>query len=599
MLRLLPALVGIPALLLFSLSTASADPETCSEGLSGVYATFSQSTATSGTGSFSLPSGRVSVLPDFTWEGSGTIQYINVGTDEPFGGGNSMVSVYGSARNASNLNIRTKTNSVVPGSPLTKKITVTIRFDQPTPPSGWGFSLVDLDVDQVRFRAKDASGVTVPRATMATWFIQTFDASPVVNGLNVPSWDPAEVAVVGSESTSSTWRTTIDTSSGDTEAGAAWFQPNVSLSEMTFEYQSIVQTGAPSFHLIIAACQSGYVSGTPTPDPGVTATPTPTPVGTADSDGDAIPDNTEGTQDADGDGSPNYLDQDSDGDTIPDDVEGTEDTDGDGSPDSLDRDSDGDGVGDAIERDPTGPEARPSGVDSNNDGIDDGVSSETDSPLTDSDGDGAPDASDTDSDNDDVSDMTEAFDLNGDGVADVLPSGRDSNKNGIDDAFDDLQDADKLNISYTGTRSSAPCDTVRISTKKVVVSRRMNALYARVPKFAKRVAACGGVYPASLVKGAMITRRAFERRLASAFKDAELRCPRTMCPKVSLSSDKVALNVMAESLFKSAKRAKLKALEVCGHTPSGKPDNRPQTIRYLEQLRADIAKLPRTVSRCG
>jgi hypothetical protein len=599
MFRLLSSLAGLPAFFLLSLSTANAAPETCSEGLSGVYASFSQATATSGTGSFSLPSDRVAVLPDFTWEGSGTIQYINVGTDEPFGGGNSMVTVYGSAKNASNLNIRTKTNSVAPGNPITKKITVTIRFDQPTPPSGWGFSLVDLDVDQVRFRAKNASGVSVSRATMATWFIQTFDASPVVNGLNIPSWDPAEVAVVGSESTTSTWRTTIDTSSGDTEAGAAWFQPNVSLSEMTFEYQSIVQTGAPSFHLIIAACQSAYVSGTPTPDPGVTATPTPTPVGTADTDGDAIPDNREGTEDTDGDGLPNYLDQDSDGDTVPDDVEGVEDADGDGSPNSLDRDSDGDGVGDAIERDPTGPEPTPSGVDSNNDGIDDGMSSETDSPLTDSDGDGAPDASDTDSDNDDVGDMTEAFDLNGDGVADVAPSGRDSNKNGIDDAFDDLQDADKLNLSYTGKRSSAPCDTVRISTKKAVVSRRMNALYARVPKFAKRAAACGGAYQASLVKGATITRRAFERHLAAAFKDAELRCSRNICPKVSLSSDRVALNAMAESLFKSAKRAKLNAVQVCGHTPSGKPDNRPQTIRYLEQLRADIAKLPRTVSRCG
>jgi hypothetical protein len=598
MIRRVPALIALTTALFISPATVYAAPQTCSEGLSGVYATFSQATATSGSGSFALPAGRVSVLPDFTWEGSGTIQYINVGTDEPFGGGNSMVGVYGSAKNATNLNIRTKTNSILPGRPITKKVTVTIRFNQPTPPSGWGFSLVDMDVDQTRFRAKDATGASVPLATMASWFIQTFDASPTVDGLNIPFWDPAEVAVVGSESTASTWHTTIDTSSGDTEAGAIWFQPNVSLSEITFEYQSFVQTGAPSYHILIGACQSAYVSGTPTPDPAATPTPTPTPLGSGDTDGDTIPDNTEGAEDFDGDGSSNYLDQDSDGDTITDGVEGTGDLDGDGDPNFLDRDSDGDGVGDAIERNPTGPEPTPSGVDGNTDGVDDGLSSETGNPLTDSDGDGTPDAADTDSDNDGTGDITEAFDLNGDDVADVTPSGFDTNQNGIDDAFDDMQDRDKLNLSYVGATTSPPCGSVELTRKKAAVTRRLNSLFARVPRFGKRAAACGGAYPTSLEQGAIANRRTFERRLASAFKNSELRCSASVCPSVSLASDKAALNILAQSLFGSAKRAKLRALAACGHKPGAKPDTRPQTIHYLEQLRAEISKLPRTVSRC-
>ena len=598
MLQRLAARVALTTAFCLLPSFAHAAPETCSEGLSGVYATFSQANATSGAGSFNLPAGRVSVLPDFTWEGSGTIQYINVGVDEPFGGGNSMVSVYGSAKNATNLNIRTKTNSIRPGTTISKKVTVTIRFNQPAPPSGWGFSLVDMDVDQTRFRAKDASGVSVPLATMASWFVQTFDASPTTNGLNIPFWDPSEVAVVGSESTTPTWHTTVDTSSGDTEAGGAWFQPNVALSEITFEYQSFVETGAPSYHLLIAACQSAYVGGTPTPDPGATPTPTPTPLGTADSDGDTIPDSTEGTGDADGDGAMNYLDEDSDGDTVRDAVEGTSDLDGDGISNFVDTDSDGDGVGDAIERNPTGPEPTPSGVDGNGDGIDDGLSSETGSSLTDSDGDGDPDASDTDSDNDGTGDITEAFDLDGDGVADVTPSGEDANQNGIDDAFDDMQEREKLNLSYVGGATNPPCDSVSLAKRKATVTRRMNALYARVPNFAKRAVACGGSYPTGLEKGAIAARRSFERQLAAAFKDTELRCSTSVCPSVSLAADKTALNSTALSLFKSAKRAKLNALKVCGHKPSGKPDPRPQTIRYLEQLRADIAKLPRIVSRC-
>jgi hypothetical protein len=598
MFRFVSILCAVAASIPLASRGALAAPLSCSEGLSGVYATFAQSTTTSGTGSFALPAGRVSVLPNFTWEGSGTIQYINVGTDEPFGGGNSMVSVYGSAKNATNLNIRTKTNSVRPGSSITKKLTVTIRFDESTPSSGWGFALVDMDVDQVRFRAIDVNGVSVPLSTMATWFIQTFDASPTVNGSNIPSWDSSEVAVVGSESTLGTWHTRIDTSSGDTEAGAAWFQPTVSLREITFEYQSFVETGAPSYHILIGACQSAYVNGTPTPDPGLTPMPTPTPLGNADRDGDTIMDATDGSDDLDGDGVPNYLDLDSDGDTVLDGVEGTSDVDADGTPNFLDGDSDGDGVGDAIERNPTGSEPTPFGLDGNNDGIDDGLSSETIHPLTDSDNDGTPNAGDTDSDNDGMGDSTEAFDLDGDGIADVVPSGEDANRNGIDDAFDAMQDRDKLNLSFVGTTTSPPCGSVRSTTKKAIVTRRVNALYERVPKFAKRAAKCGAAYPTALVQGATATRRAFERRLAAAFKDEELLCPTSVCPKVLLASDRTALNSMAQSLFRSAKRAKLNAIKVCGHKPSSKPDNRPETVRYLEQLRADIAKLPRTVSRC-
>jgi hypothetical protein len=571
---------------------AYASPQTCSEGLSGVYATFSQSTATSGTGSFALPSGRYSVLPGFTWEGAGTIQYINVGLDEPLGGGNSMVTTYGSAKNASNLNVRTKTNSIPPGSPITKKILVTIRFAQATPSSGWGFSVVDLDVDQVRFRAKDANGVDVPVATTASWFIQTFDASPTVDGSNLPSWDAAQAAVVGSESTSSTWRATIDTSSGDTEAGAAWFQPNVSLSEITFEYQSIVQTGAPSFHILIAACQSAQVVPSPT------ATPTPTPLPAGDSDADGIPDNQDGSSDPDGDGVPNYLDKDSDGDTVTDITEGAGDPDGDGLPNFADGDSDGDGIGDAIERDPTEDAPLPSGNDGNGDGIDDGLSAETNTPLTDSDGDGIPNSSDTDSDNDNKTDTDEAFDLDGNGVADVAPSGEDANQNGIDDAFDDLQSRDSLNLAFVGGTSDAPCDSVKLAAKKAAVTRRLIALADRVPSFARRMTTCGGAYPSSLVKGATAMRRAFERRLASAFKDIELSCPTTVCSKVTKTADHRALTSFANDLFQSAKRSKLNAIKMCGETPSSKPDRRPKTDAYLAQLVSDIKKLPRTVSRC-
>lgn len=173
-----------------------------------------------------------------------------------------------------------------------------------------------------------------------------------------------------------------------------------------------------------------------------------------DVDGDGVADAIDGEPDQRGtrvdndeDGVPANRDMDDDGDGIPDSLEGTADTDGDGTIDRLDRDSDNDGIPDRIEM----GLGRPSGVDSNGNGIDDLY--ENVSTRRDSDNDGIPDYLDDDSDNDGMPDVLEILrvrllgaDSDGDGIDDAIDvdvtHGFDANGDGVDDAMLNLVDTD-------------------------------------------------------------------------------------------------------------------------------------------------------------
>jgi hypothetical protein len=209
-----------------------------------------------------------------------------------------------------------------------------------------------------------------------------------------------------------------------------------------------------------------------------------------DDDGilDTVEQNGDPTRDTDGDGLPDSFDLDSDNDGIADLVEaGGTDTNGDGIVDSFsdnngngladsvdpaaggtappvpdsdsdgvkdfqDLDSDNDGIVDLVEA--GGTDTNGDGVidnfrDSNSDGLADSVDTTTNgTPLSapDTDGDGVSDFRDRDSDNDGITDVTEAggIDANGDGVIDNLV---DSNGDGL---------ADRVNPATGGTPLSAP-----------------------------------------------------------------------------------------------------------------------------------------------
>lgn len=170
-----------------------------------------------------------------------------------------------------------------------------------------------------------------------------------------------------------------------------------------------------------------------------------TPVATTelDSDNDGIADSFEDLNlDGDNDPSTNATD-----------------TDGDGIPDYLDIDSDDDGIPDNIEAQPTIGYIPPSGVDANDNGIDDAYENNGNLGLIpiDTDGDGIPDYVDDDSDDDGVPDSTEGHDFDQDGIPDVVWLGSDKDDDGLDDGYEgDTQIDDDVNDEIDDPNTDLP-----------------------------------------------------------------------------------------------------------------------------------------------
>ena len=130
-------------------------------------------------------------------------------------------------------------------------------------------------------------------------------------------------------------------------------------------------------------------------------------------------------------------------------------TDRTGKPDYLDIDSDDDGIVDNIEGQTTTGYILPSGTDSDNNGVDDAYDTNgTWINPADTDGDGIPDYRDLNSDNDADNDALEGWDTDNDGTADTVPSGNDSDGDGLDDAYDN--DDTQMNPTNAQTPYSFP-----------------------------------------------------------------------------------------------------------------------------------------------
>ena len=114
------------------------------------------------------------------------------------------------------------------------------------------------------------------------------------------------------------------------------------------------------------------------------------------------------------------------------------DSDGDGIADYLDIDSDDDGIPDNVEAQSTAAYTAPSGIDANNNGLDDVYENGGGLGIlpVDTDGDGFPDYVDTDSDDDNVPDNIEGHDLDNNGIPDVVFIGSDKDNDGLDDGYE-------------------------------------------------------------------------------------------------------------------------------------------------------------------
>ena len=166
----------------------------------------------------------------------------------------------------------------------------------------------------------------------------------------------------------------------------------------------------------------------------------------SDCDFDNIPDNDD-------------LDTDNDGILNIDEGNGIIDSDSDGIPDSFDIDSDNDGITDNEEWQMEGLYIEPSRKDINNNGWDDAYDNSLSiagcyyMPI-DSDNDGKPDFIDNDSDGDGISDYIEGCDVSNNCEPNINVLNSDSDKDGLDDAFDIIQG---WKYGYNPGGSCAPC----------------------------------------------------------------------------------------------------------------------------------------------
>ena len=148
-----------------------------------------------------------------------------------------------------------------------------------------------------------------------------------------------------------------------------------------------------------------------------------------------------------------WEDLNTDGDNDP--ATNPTDSDGDGIPDYLDIDSDDDGIPDNVEAQTTADYIPPSGVDANDNGLDDAYEQNGNLGIIPVNTDNAdlPDYLDDDSDNDNVPDSIEAHDHNHDGIPDVVFTGSDKDNDGLDDGYEgntmiDIDVNDEINDPY-------------------------------------------------------------------------------------------------------------------------------------------------------
>lgn len=148
-------------------------------------------------------------------------------------------------------------------------------------------------------------------------------------------------------------------------------------------------------------------------------------------------------EDTDNDGIVNSIDIDDDNDGILDFHENIDsaDFDNDGIPNQFDIDSDNDGILDYIEWQKEGSNIKYSFSDINQDGWDDAFDSNLGGNYyeqVDTDLDGMPDFLDLDSDDDDISDFIEAYDIDNDCFANCYKRESDLDKDGLDDNCDNV-----------------------------------------------------------------------------------------------------------------------------------------------------------------
>lgn len=263
---LVAALVGaIPAAAATTTAWATWQPLA---GTGGAYMTTVQvaaQPAITATVTSDSRAGQVGVI-------SGATNWLSQGT--PVG------AKYGSSINQAYLNLRPKADNA------TSPSTTTYSFANPTPASGWTFVLGDIDADAVRIQAIGANGQALTAAQLGFRGGFNYCAPGVVgkpsctgDAADVPTWDAATLTLTG------------NAAALDTSGAAAWFEPSVPITSLTFAFTR--RSGFPVYQTWFASIARD-ITGTvldddaiPQPQPGATLTLT-------DANGDVVATTTSG-----------------------------------------------------------------------------------------------------------------------------------------------------------------------------------------------------------------------------------------------------------------------------------------------------------------
>lgn len=525
----------------------------------------------------------------------------------------------------------------------------TLTFDVSVPSTDGAYTLtgvafidvtqIDTTLDTTDDSPIDGSVCVGPTPTPSL----TPTTTPTQTPTETPTGTPTETATdTPTETPTRTATATASSTPTSTPTDTATSTATETPTRTSTSTPTLTPTNTPTVTASQTATETPTHTATNTPTATSTTTPTNTPTHTntpggtdIDSDDDGISDTVEGTDDADGDGIPNHLDLDSDNDGLFDIIEGggtdidgdgrsddTTDSDGDGltdpydtdsggtsqpvpdsdsdgRPDFLDRDSDGDGVSDTIEAQGDSETTIPSGNDIDGDGIDDAFDLDSGgirlSPP-DTDGDTVADYLDSDSDGDGLLDGDEAFDFDGDGIVDVVPSGFDSNNNGIDDAFDPFKQVLDINISW---RTTPECTQLSIAGNLARVRNASRTLKQRSDKFAAEARECRGVNMSRLLRSARQYDNKIRKKLASNFGGIIYDCVEGICEETATRRSKKSMQRLARKLFRVQKQIKLVAIVACRRNEKRQEnDNRPRTQDYYRTLRRAIKGLPSEVTRC-
>ena len=162
-------------------------------------------------------------------------------------------AVYGSSQGQSYLNLRPAADNA------TSPSVTTYTFATPTPATGWGFVLGDIDADAVQVTATAPDGSAVPVTGLGFAGVFNYcDASPKSSGcsgvnapFDLPTWDPGTATLTGNPTAT------------DTNGAAGWFRPTTPLKTLTFTYRW--RSGLPVYQTWFATT-TRTLSGTVTAD---------------------------------------------------------------------------------------------------------------------------------------------------------------------------------------------------------------------------------------------------------------------------------------------------------------------------------------------